>query len=135
MTFPELPENARVAGIGIDLIEVDRITRALDRQGDRFRNRVFTAGELAYCDGMKVPGPHFAARFAAKEAVSKAFGTGIGGQLGWKSTEVLRDPRGQPLVRLDEAGREMLRKIRASDVLLSLAHTRQHATAVAILVR
>lgn len=135
MTVPGIPPGRAVIGVGIDLIEVDRVCRTLDRQGERFRNRVFTPGELEYCDGMKFPGPHFAARFAAKEAVSKAFGTGIGGEFGWKSAEVAKDAAGKPLIRLDEQGRALLRDKQASDVLISLAHTRGHAVAVAILIR
>ena len=104
MTIPDLPSGTCILGVGIDLIEVSRVVRALERQGDRFRNRVFTEGELAYCDGIKFPGPHFAARFAAKEAVSKAFGTGIGEHMGWKTAEVVRDSLGKPSIRLDPAG-------------------------------
>ncbi|MFP4352978.1 MAG: holo-ACP synthase [Puniceicoccaceae bacterium] len=133
MTLPDLPAGAPVLGVGVDIIEVSRIVRALERQGGRFRNRVFTEEELAYCDGMRFPGPHFAARFAAKEAVSKAFGTGIGAHMGWKSAEVVRDSLGKPSIRLDAAGRALLRSKSAGNVLISLAHTRDHATAVALL--
>jgi len=131
---PEIPPTASVLGIGIDLIEVSRVSKALERQKERFRSRVFTPGELTYCDGIKFNGPHFAARFAAKEAVSKAFGTGIGEHLGWKSIEVVRDSRGKPSIRLDEKGLLLLREKQATDVLISLAHTREHATAIAILI-
>ena len=134
MTLPDLPSGASVIGVGVDLIEVSRIVRALERQGERFRNRVFTEGELAYCDGLKFPGPHFAARFAAKEAVSKAFGTGIGEHLGWKSTEIVRDSLGKPSIRLDPAGLRLLQARSARDMLVSLAHTREHATAVVLLI-
>tara|TARA_R100000027_G_scaffold6505_2_gene5135 strand:+ start:969 stop:1376 length:408 start_codon:yes stop_codon:yes gene_type:complete len=135
MNLPEIPAGSAVLGIGIDLIEVPRIQKALERQGDRFRDRVFTEGELAYCDAIKFNGPHFAARFAAKEAVSKAFGTGIGEHIGWKSIEVVKDNLGKPLIRLDEKGKALLAQKQATDVLVSLAHTREHATAVAILIR
>lgn len=135
MTVPQIPEGTSVLGVGIDLIEVSRVMKALERQQERFRNRVFTDGELEYCDAIKFNGPHFAARFAAKEAVSKAFGTGIGEHLGWKSVEVVKDELGKPLIRLDEKGQMLLRQKKATDVLISLAHTRDHATAVAILIR
>ncbi|MEM0964667.1 MAG: holo-ACP synthase [Verrucomicrobiota bacterium] len=135
MVPPEIPKNSSVLGIGIDFIEVSRIARALERQRERFRNRVFTDEELAYCDGMKFPAPHFAARFAAKEAVSKAFGTGIGEFLGWKSAAVAKDSLGKPFIRLDSQGKELLQKKGGNDVLVSLAHTKEHATAVAVLVR
>jgi holo-[acyl-carrier protein] synthase len=130
----DLTTRGPVLGVGIDLIEVDRIARVLERQGDRFRRRVFTEGELAYCEGMKFPHPHFAARFAAKEAVSKAFGTGIGGAFGWKSAEVCKDDQGAPWIRLDASADELLRERGAREVLLSLAHTREHATAIALLI-
>lgn len=135
MTVPEIPPGSSVIGVGIDLIEVSRVVRALERQGERFRNRVFTEGELAYCDAIKFNGPHFAARFAAKEAVSKAFGTGIGEHLSWKSVEVIKDDLGKPLILLDQQGQNLLRSKSARDVLISLAHTREHATAVAILIQ
>lgn len=135
MTLPEIPEGSSVIGVGIDFIEVSRIAKALERQGDRFRNRVFTEEELAYCDSMKFPDPHFAARFAAKEAVSKAFGTGIGGEFAWKSAGVFKNEAGKPLIELDELGKTLLAKRKAGNVLISLAHTRDHATAVALLVR
>ncbi len=135
MTLPEIPESRSVVGVGIDIIEVSRIVRVLERQGQRFRNRVYTEGELAYCDSIQHNGPHFAARFAAKEAVSKAFGTGIGEHMGWKTAEVIKDPLGKPLIRLDEQGQALLAHKQASDVLVSLAHTKEHATAIAILIR
>lgn len=74
----DLPPGGILLGLGCDLIEVERIRGVMERQGERFLNRVFTAEERAYCDGMKHPHKHYAARFAAKEAVSKCFTTGIG---------------------------------------------------------
>src|ERR671916_760313 len=77
-----------VLGIGVDIVETQRIEHSLERFGERFLHRVFTAGEIAYCRSMKFPARHFAARFAAKEAVSKAFGTGIGKAMGWRDIDV-----------------------------------------------
>jgi holo-[acyl-carrier protein] synthase len=77
-----------------------RIDHSLERFGERFLQRVFTAGEIEYCQSMKFPARHFAARFAAKEAVSKAFGTGIGKAMGWKDIDVHRKESGEPFVRL-----------------------------------
>ena len=71
-----------IIGLGIDLTEIPRIVSTIDRYGTRFLQRIFTEGEIAYCQSMKFPGRHFAARFAAKEALSKAFGTGIGKSIG-----------------------------------------------------
>lgn len=123
-----------VLGIGTDLVEVERVRRALERHGDRFLRRVFTEGEIAYCAGLKHPWPHYAARFAAKEAVSKCFGTGICGDFGWKSLDVSKDARGRPLAKLDAQGQALLMAHGAREVLLSLTHTQTLAQAVAILV-
>jgi holo-[acyl-carrier protein] synthase len=79
-----------ILGIGVDLVEVERIEQSIARHGERFLQRVFTDSEIAYCSPMKGPGPHYAARFAAKEALAKAFGTGISTELGWLDIEVRR---------------------------------------------
>lgn len=133
--LPQLPPGGILVGVGIDLIEVDRIRAVIERQGERFLDRVFTAEERAYCATMKFPHKHYAARFAAKEAVSKCFGTGIGAELGWRSVSVHHGERHQPLVRLDARGEALLRAAGASAVHLSLAHTEAMAVAVAVLVR
>ncbi len=124
-----------VLGMGIDLVEVDRIEHACKRHGDRFLKRVFTGEERAYCLGMKNPWPHFAARFAAKEAAAKAFGTGIGGEFGWTSLGVYKGSREEPLARMDQAGQLLLDKMDATDVLISLSHTTSLAMAAALIVR
>lgn len=132
--MPVLPPGGRLVGLGCDLVEVGRVQRALERHGERFAERVFTPGERAYCAPKANPHPHYAARFAAKEAVSKAFSTGIGEHLRWTSVEVVHGPRGQPLCVLDERGRALLAAVGATDVRLTLAHTAGHALAVAALV-
>ena len=132
---PELPPGGILIGLGADVIEVARIKGVLDRQGERFLARVFTEEERAYCSGMAHPHKHLAARFAAKEAVSKAFTTGIGAELGWRSVSVFHGPRHQPLVRLDEKGEALLKAVGATRVLLTLSHTETVALAVAALVR
>jgi holo-[acyl-carrier protein] synthase len=121
--------------IGADVIEVSRIRGVLERQGERFLARVFTDEERAYCMKMAHPHKHLAARFAAKEAVSKCFTTGIGAELGWRSVSVYHGERNQPLVRLDERGEALLREVGANRVLLTLSHTETVAMAVAALVR
>lgn len=129
-----LPEGGIVRGVGTDIIECSRIARVLERQGERFLNRVFTEGERAYCLRMKNPVPHLAARFAAKEAVSKCFTTGIGESLGWKSVEIVKGEREEPLVRLDAQGLAMLEQLGANDVLVSLSHTENYGLAFAVIV-
>jgi holo-[acyl-carrier protein] synthase len=124
-----------VIGLGADLVEVERIHGVLKRQGDRFLQRVFTDEEREYCAKMKFPHRHYAARFAAKEAVSKAFTTGIGAELGWKSVSIYHGVRHDPLVRLDEQGTALLRRIGGTRVLITLSHTDTNALAVAVIVR
>lgn len=133
MTF-SLPEGGTVRGVGTDIIECSRIARVLERQGERFLKRVYTQGEQDYCMQMKNPVPHLAARFAAKEAVSKCFTTGIGSALGWKSIEVLKGEREEPLIQLDEKGSKLLEELGGTDVLVSLSHTENYGLAFAVIV-
>jgi holo-[acyl-carrier protein] synthase len=130
-----LPPGGVLLGLGSDLVDVARVAGVRERQGERFLSRVFTAEERAYCDGMKYPDKHYAARFAAKEAVSKAFTTGIGAELGWKSISVYHGSRHEPLVRLDEKGEALLRQVGGTGVLLTLSHTDTAAMAVAAVVK
>ena len=130
-----LSPGGLLIGLGSDLIDVARIAGVLERQGDRFLDRVFTDEERTYCFGMKYPHKHLAARFAAKEAVSKAFTTGIGSELGWKSISVHHGERHEPLVRLDEKGAALLAHVGGTNILLTLSHTDTAAIAVAAIVK
>jgi len=131
----KLPPGGVLLGIGADVIEVSRIRGVLERQGERFLARVFTDEERAYCLKMAHPHKHLAARFAAKEAVSKCFTTGIGAELGWRSVSVYHGERNEPHVKLDDKGEALLREVGATHVLLTLSHTETVAMAVAALVR
>src|SRR6266446_3384529 len=122
-----------ILGIGIDIIEVARIQGSYERFGERFLKRILHPNEISYCLSHKVPAPFLAARFAAKEAISKAFGTGIGAQLGWRDMEIGRKESGEPFVILHGAGEKLLQARSARAVLISLSHTQAHAAAVAIL--
>lgn len=122
-----------ILGTGIDIIEVHRVAAAYEKHGERFINRILRPGEIAYCLSHRRPGPFLAARFAGKEAISKAFGTGIGAQLGWQDMEICRKPSGEPYVVLYDKGLELLRERGGRLVQLSLSHTEQHAAAMAIL--
>ena len=122
-----------ILGIGIDIIEVARIQASYERFGERFIHRILHPNEIAYCLSHRVPGPFLAARFAAKEAISKAFGTGIGAQLSWQDMEVGRKESGEPFVILHEKGQALLKTRDARAVLISLSHTQSHAVAVAVL--
>ncbi len=131
----QLPPGGILIGLGADLIEVDRIRGVIDRHGDKFLDRILTDEEKAYCSTMKAPHKHIAARFAAKEAVSKCFSTGIGKELGWKSVSVYHGTRHEPLVRLDEQGTALLAHVGGTHIHLTLSHTESHALAVAAIVR
>ena len=130
-----LPPGGVLVGLGADLIEVERVRGVLERQGPRFLERVFTEEERAYCSRMAHPHKHYAARFAAKEAVSKCFTTGIGAEIGWRSVSIYHGARNQPLVRLDDKAQALLAQIGATHVLVTLSHTESHALAVAAMVR
>ena len=122
-----------ILGLGIDIIEVERVAASREKFGERFLNRILHPAEIAYCLSHKNPAPFLAVRFAGKEAISKAFGTGIGAALGWHDMEICRKESGEPFVVLHGKGIELLEKRNARAVLISLSHTRVHATAVAVL--
>ena len=124
-----------ILGTGIDLIEVARIQASHERFGERFLQRILRPAEIEYALSHKKPGPFLAARFAAKEAISKAFGTGIGAQLGWQDMEVRKKESGEPFVVLHDGGLALLVARGAARVHLSLSHTEHYAAAVAILER
>lgn len=130
-----LPPGGILIGLGCDLIETERIKSALERHGDRFLKRVFTEEEQAYCNSLKHPHKHYAARWAAKEAVSKCFTTGIGPHLDWTSVSVYHGPRHEPLARLDAKATALLHQVGATHVWLSLSHIESHAMAMAALVK
>jgi holo-[acyl-carrier protein] synthase len=122
-----------ILGLGMDIVDVARIQAAHARWGDTFLRRFLRPEETAYCLTFRAPAPHIAARFAAKEAVAKAFGTGIGAALGWHDLEIVREDSGRPRVVLHGAGRELFEERGARQLLISLSHTQQYATATAIL--
>ena len=130
-----LPPGGVLIGLGCDLIEVERIRSVLAKHGDRFLKRIFTVEEQAYCNSVKYSHKHYAARWAAKEAVSKCFTTGIGEHLDWTSVSVYHGSRKEPLVRLDAKATALLAEIGATHVWLTLSHTDTHAMAVAALVK
>jgi holo-[acyl-carrier protein] synthase len=124
--------SVSVLGIGVDLVENARIEHSLERFGDRFLQRVFTTGEIEYSQSMKYPARHLAARFAAKEAVSKAFGTGIGKSMGWKDIDVRRKESGEPYVVLEGGAKKLAEGRNVSKVSITLSHTEHHAMAMIV---
>ncbi len=123
-----------VLGIGVDLVEVERIAQILAKDGNAFLERVFLPGERDYCGRMRQPAPFYAARWAAKEAVAKAFGTGFGSQISWDDIEVRRKATGEPFIQLHGAGAELARRRGVTDILVSLSHTNQQAIAFVQLI-
>lgn len=124
----------KIIGIGIDIAEIDRIEALLARHGERFLQRVFTEEERAYCATLRQPAPCYAARFAAKEAVSKAFGTGIGERVAWLDLTIRRDAAGKPSVFLQNSAAVFARELGIVEILLSLSHAQHYAVAQAIAV-
>ncbi|MDR2463051.1 MAG: holo-ACP synthase [Verrucomicrobiales bacterium] len=122
-----------ILGTGLDLVECDRIRASVEKFGEQFLAKIFLPAERDYASRQRFPHRHLAARFAAKEAVSKAFGTGIGPRLGWRDIEVRRDADGQPLIQLHANGAELLRRRGGGRLILSLTHTEHYAAASVIL--
>lgn len=121
-----------IKGVGADLIRVARLEKAVRRSGQRFLERVFASEELQYCQGKKNPFPHLAVRFAAKEAILKALGTGWGLGLGWKEVLIYHDEEGRPRVRLEGKAQERAQKMGVADILISLSHEGDYALAFAV---
>ncbi len=121
-----------VLGLGTDLIETRRVQESIDRFGERFLQRIFTAGEIAYCTRKKNSAESFAARFAAKEAGAKALGTGISRGVTWKEFEVKREASGRPSLHLTGRAEELAQAMGVRRVQLSLTHSRELAMAVVV---
>lgn len=123
----------KVVGIGFDIVEVARIRRAWEKFGDAFLQKVFGEEELAYCLKLRQPELHFAARFAAKEAIVKALGTGIG-IIGWRDLVITREPFGAPVVKWYGETSQYLRDIGGETIKISLSHTQDYAAAQAMVL-
>lgn len=119
----------RILGIGVDIVEVARLDGAIQRQGQRLLDRCFVESEQAYCNLQKLPARAYAARFAAKEAVAKALGTGFGAQLEWLNVEVRRKASGEPFIVLSGTGAETARRLGVTEIFLSLSHSDHYAVA------
>ena len=120
-----------IVGSGIDIAEVDRIRRSLEKFGGRFQRHIYTADEISYCEHRRLRAAEsYAARFAAKEAAAKALGTGIGRGVTWKEIEVRRQPGQAPFLVLAGRAAERAAELRVRHITLSLTHTAQLAMAV-----
>jgi holo-[acyl-carrier protein] synthase len=122
-----------VIGVGVDIVEVERIERAITRWGEAFVRRVYTAREVERSAARFVVGPRLAARFAAKEAVMKALGVGWR-ELSWQEIEIANDPDGRPVVHLHGAARRIAAERGVREVLLGISHTHEHAVANAVAI-
>jgi holo-[acyl-carrier protein] synthase len=123
-----------VLGIGVDLVPISRMRAVIARWDERFLRRVFTESEIAYCRRRRDPAPHFAARFAAKEAALKALGTGLTLGIAWRELEVRREPGGPPRLVLSGRSREISLSRGSDRMLLALTHDGDYAMAQAMLV-
>jgi len=123
-----------VVGIGTDIVECLRVAQMIERHGELFLTRVYTPHEIEYCSARKAATQHYAGRFAAKEAVLKALGTGWTRGVQWRDIEVRNELGGQPRIALCGGAREMCEKLGITEMLISISHCRTHATAYALAV-
>ncbi|WOJ93922.1 holo-ACP synthase [Congregibacter variabilis] len=121
-------------GIGTDIVEIDRVEAVWRRHGERFEQRILTPDEVLICQAKAQPWRYLAKRFAAKEAVAKSIGTGIGVELSWQDIELRAHPSGAPVVHLSPRGSALAKKKGGSTVMLSLSDERAYAVAFALLL-
>jgi len=123
-----------IKGIGVDIVEIERFRRAVERRGRRFLEKIFTEEEMKYCFSMKDPYPHLAGRFCVKEAVLKSLGLGIGMGVKLKDIIVCLDKSGKPYINAGDSLRRFMNGIPGSRILVSISHSGEYAVAVAILI-
>ena len=121
-----------IIGIGSDIVECLRIAQMIERHGELFLQRVYTQHEIEYCSQRKSATQHYAGRWAAKEAVLKALGTGWIRGITWRDVEVRNDRGGRPRIALAGGAREVCEKAQISEIQISISHCRSHATAYAM---
>jgi len=123
-----------VLGLGTDIIECLRIAKMIEKHGELFLQRVYTEHEVGYCSSRKAANQHYAGRWAAKEAVLKAMGTGWSRGIRWRDIEVKVEVGGKPNVYIHGTAKEICNELGITDMLISISHCRSHATATAIAV-
>lgn len=121
-----------IFGTGVDIVEIARIRKSLENHSPRFEARIFTSGETDYCQNKAEPAIHFAARFAAKEAVMKCLGTGMDQGIAFKDIEVIRETSGKPRIRMHGKGKELSRELGIKAIHISISHDKKYAVAQAI---
>jgi holo-[acyl-carrier protein] synthase len=124
----------QILGIGTDIIECLRIAQMIERHGERFVSRVFTPLEIEYCASRRAATQHYAGRWAAKEAIMKALGTGWVRGVNWTDIEIRNEPGGKPTTAFRGGVRDLVASIGLTDMMLSISHCRTHAVAYAIAV-
>jgi len=123
-----------IIGIGTDITECLRIARMIDRHGELFINRVYTTEEIKYCQGRKQSTQHYTGRWAAKEAILKALGTGWRKGISWRDIEVRNEPSGRPVVAIRGGAKDVVEHLGITEIQVTISHCRSHATATAIAV-
>ncbi|MCK4463203.1 MAG: holo-ACP synthase [Candidatus Omnitrophica bacterium] len=123
-----------IIGTGIDIVEIDRFKKTVKKYGNSFLKKIFTNNEISYSKKRRFSNQHFAARFATKEAVLKAFGDNPGAIKKWTDIEVLNDKNGKPLVSFHGSAEKLRKRKKVDKVIVSMAHSRGHAVANAILI-
>jgi len=121
-----------ILGLGNDIIEIDRVREAIETQGDRFIQRLFTQREQAYCSKYKDPMQHYAARFSAKESIAKAFGTGFGEKISFLDIEIINNEQGKPEVFFSDS---LNTQFNHPEVLLSISHCKSYVATVAVRIK
>jgi len=119
-----------IIGVGIDIIDVTRVKKVIEKYGSRFIERIFTGKENAYCDSKAKPYIFYAARFAAKEAFLKALGSGLSGGIKWKDIEIDRDNSGKPYANYSGRAKQTADNLGVEKAHLSMAHTSEYAVAI-----
>ena len=122
-----------IIGTGLDIIDVERIRQIHERWGERFLKKFLRAKEIEYCFSVRDSAPSIAVRFAGKEAISKAFGTGIGRKINWHDIEIVHDTKGRPEVKLHGGAKNLLQEMGGMEVQVSLSHSERQAAAMALL--
>jgi holo-[acyl-carrier protein] synthase len=124
-----------IFGTGVDIVEIERVRDAIEKWGENFLTKIFTPREIRYSNSRRFSHQHFAARFAAKEAVIKAFGEPYKHPINWTDIEVLNDKEGKPVIEFHNGALKLKRRKKIKDVIISLSHSKEHAIANAILTR
>ena len=121
-----------IIGTGLDIVKIERIKNSIKKYSPKFEQKVFSAGEINYCQSQGDPAKHFAARFAVKEAVSKCLGTGSSAVLGFKDMEVIHEKSGKPVLKMTGKGKKLFKKLKLKNIHISISHDRNYAIAHAI---